>query len=92
MLAHRMLRRVRVTQVGSGSNPNFLLVGRTSASAECRHWSARAVRWASCAILLRPGPAAGEAGRPPGFGGIVGIGHRRFEHSVVGQRRENTLH
>jgi hypothetical protein len=28
-------------------------------------WSARAVRWSSCAILLRPGPAAGEAGRPP---------------------------
>jgi hypothetical protein len=25
---------------------------RTSASAECRHWSGRAVRWSSCAILL----------------------------------------
>jgi hypothetical protein len=24
----------------------------TSASAECRHWSGRAVRWSSCAILL----------------------------------------
>ena len=23
-----------------------------SASAECRHWSGRAVRWSSCAILL----------------------------------------
>ena len=33
-----------------GSNPDFLLGGRTSASAECRHWSGRAVR--SCAILL----------------------------------------
>ena len=33
-------------------NPDFLLGGRTSASAECRHWSARAVRWSSCAILL----------------------------------------
>src|SRR6476646_11533214 len=36
-----------------GSNPDFLLAGRTSASAECRHWSGRAVRWSSCAILLR---------------------------------------
>ena len=34
------------------SNPDFLLGGRTSASAECRHWSGRAVRWSSCAILL----------------------------------------
>ena len=29
--------------------------GRTSASAECGHWSGRAVRWSSCAILLRSG-------------------------------------
>ena len=36
----------------NGSNPDFLLGGRTSASAECRHWSGRAVRWSSCAILL----------------------------------------
>ena len=35
------------------ANPDFLLGGRTSASAECRHWSGRAVRWSSCAILLR---------------------------------------
>ena len=28
--------------------------GRTPASAECRHWSGRAVRWSSCAILLCP--------------------------------------
>ena len=28
-------------------------------------WSARAVRWSSCAILLRPGPAAGEENEPP---------------------------
>jgi hypothetical protein len=35
-----------------GSNSAFLLGGRTSASAECRHWSERAVRWSSCAILL----------------------------------------
>ena len=28
-----------------GPNPDFLLGGRTSASAECRHWSGRAVRW-----------------------------------------------
>ena len=27
--------------------------GPTFASAECRHWSGRAVRWSSCAILLR---------------------------------------
>jgi hypothetical protein len=38
---------------GVGANPDFLLGSRTSASAECRHWSARAVRWSSCAILLR---------------------------------------
>jgi len=30
-----------------GSNSAFLLGGRTSASAECRHWSGRAVRWSS---------------------------------------------
>ena len=41
-----------LTMSGLGSNPDFLLGGRTSASAECRHWSARAVRWSSCAILL----------------------------------------
>ena len=35
-----------------GSNPDFLLGGRTSASAECRHWSGRAGRRSSCAILL----------------------------------------
>src|SRR4029077_13927876 len=35
----------------NGSNPDFLLGGRTSASAECGHWSKRAVRWSSCAIL-----------------------------------------
>ena len=35
-------------------NSAFLLGGRMSASAECRHWSGRAVRWSSCAILLRP--------------------------------------
>ena len=35
-----------------GSNPDFLLGGRTSASAECRHWSGRAVRWSGCTILL----------------------------------------
>jgi len=29
----------------TGSNPDFLLGGRTAASAECRHWSGRAVRW-----------------------------------------------
>ena len=29
---------------------DFLLGGRTSASAECRHWSGRPVRWSSCAI------------------------------------------
>ena len=42
----------RAAQVRSGSNPDFLLGGRMSASAECRHWSGRAVRWSSCAILL----------------------------------------
>ena len=36
-----------------GPNLYFLLGGRTSASAECRHWSGRAVRWSSGAILLR---------------------------------------
>src|SRR6185312_8628694 len=35
---------------GDSTTPDFLLGGRTSASAECRHWSGRAVR--SCAILL----------------------------------------
>ena len=34
------------------ANPDFLLGGRTSASAECRHWSGRAVRWSSCTICL----------------------------------------
>jgi hypothetical protein len=31
----------------TGSNPDFLLGGRTSASVECRHWSGRAVRWST---------------------------------------------
>ena len=47
--------RDQLGEFGIGSNPDFLLGGRTSASAECRHWSARAVRWSSCAILLRLG-------------------------------------
>ena len=32
-------------QVRVGSNPDFLLEGRTSAFAACRHWSGRADRW-----------------------------------------------
>jgi hypothetical protein len=28
-----------------GSKPDFVLGGRASASAECRHWPGRAVRW-----------------------------------------------
>ena len=50
-------------EVCFGSNPDFLLGGRTSASAECRHWSGRAVRWSSCAILLRP-PAPWRCPKP----------------------------
>ena len=38
---------------GARSNPDLLLGGRTSASAVCRHWSGRLLRWSSCAILLR---------------------------------------
>src|SRR6476646_8645541 len=38
---------------GARSNPDFLLGGRTSVSAESRLWSGRAVRWSSCASLLR---------------------------------------
>ena len=45
-------RLCRGAMSGVGPNPDFLLGGRTSASAECRHWSERAVRWSSCAILL----------------------------------------
>ena len=37
-----------------GPNPDFLLGGRTSASAECRHWSGRAVRCSSCLEPLTP--------------------------------------
>ena len=43
---------VKAPDFRNGSNPDFLLGGRTSASAECRHWSGRAVRWSSGAILL----------------------------------------
>ena len=42
----------RMTEMGR-SNPDFLLGDRTSASANCRHWSGRAVHWSSCSILLR---------------------------------------
>jgi hypothetical protein len=42
----------------SGPTRTFLLGGRTSASAECRHWFGRAVRWSSCAILHRIGSAS----------------------------------
>ena len=47
---------------GAGPNPDFLLGGRTSAFAKCRHWSGRAVRWSSCAILLRPSFYGGHPG------------------------------
>src|SRR5207342_3372075 len=40
------------------------LGGRTSASAECRHWSGRAVRWSSCAILLRANIGLSAKWRP----------------------------
>ena len=33
-----------------GSNPDFLIGGRTSASAECRHWSGSAVRWSHLGV------------------------------------------
>jgi hypothetical protein len=46
-------RETCASMSGRGPNPDFLLGGRTSASAECSHWSGRAVRWSSCAILLR---------------------------------------
>jgi hypothetical protein len=45
-----------------GVNPDFLLGGRTSASAECRHWFGRAVRWSSCAILLSVSGRVGVGG------------------------------
>src|SRR5262245_47277967 len=45
------------------SNSDFLLGGRTSASAKCRHGPRG--QSVSCAILLRPRPSAGEAGTPP---------------------------
>jgi hypothetical protein len=47
-----------------GQNPDSLLGSRTSASAECRHWSAGAVLWSSCAILLRPARQACAARMP----------------------------
>ena len=43
--ADELMNRNTATQedwiagAGNGSNPDFLLGGRTSASAECRHWS-----------------------------------------------------
>ena len=49
--AHRAAAELGPTS-GLGPNPDFLLGGPTSASAECRHWSGRAVRWSCCAILL----------------------------------------
>ena len=65
---------------GLGSYPEPLL-GRTSACAGCRHWSATAFRGSSCAILLSPPtrphgrssrshrappPSRCRCGRPPG--------------------------
>ena len=38
------------SHVGNGSNPDFPLGGRTSASAECRHWSGRAVCWSPLGV------------------------------------------
>jgi hypothetical protein len=43
-------------EVFSGAKPGLPLWGRTSASAEGRHWFGRAVRWSSRAILLSHGP------------------------------------
>ena len=51
---------------GLGPNPDFLLGGCTSASAECRHWSGRAVRSSSCAILPGPAPAMTTKRERPG--------------------------
>ena len=54
-----ILRKFRQPcHVPFASNPDFLLGGRTSASAEYRHWSGRAVRWSRCAILLSATPAS----------------------------------
>src|SRR5215216_2762413 len=44
--------RLRLSDFRSGSNPDHLFRGRMSASAECGHGSAKAVRWSSCAMLL----------------------------------------
>ena len=45
-----------ICEIGSWPQTNFLVTfllgGRTSACAECRHWSGRGARWSSCAILL----------------------------------------
>jgi hypothetical protein len=47
----------------NGSDPDVVLGDRTSASAECRHWSGRAVRWSSCAILLMLCASGSRLGR-----------------------------
>src|SRR5271166_2475745 len=42
------------THVSSGSNPDFLLGGRSSASAECRHWSGRQSVGQAAQLCLAP--------------------------------------
>ena len=60
-----------VADVRWGSNPDFLLEGRTSASAECRHWSGRAVGLSSC------GSSCSDA-LCPGGSNIADCGHSKF--------------
>ena len=57
-----------------------------SASAECRHWSGRAVRWSSCTILLSCAYACrrwcGPQGGSPGLDPVSDIGWQRFGPTV----------
>jgi hypothetical protein len=68
------------------------LGGRTSASAECRQWSGRAVRWSSLAILLSakarrrkvtPGSPLAQK-ENPGAAAVARIAQRRHRSASMG--------
>jgi hypothetical protein len=67
---------------------------RTSASAECRHWSEMAVRWSSCAILLSS--TRGYSGNNTLLGILIawppaGRRRRQSDHIPLGWRRASEL-
>ena len=74
-----------MSQLGPGLPP----WGRTSASAECRHWSGRAVRWSSCAILLRANIGLSAKWRSRRDTLLTGADEMHRQHKNSGKAKAN---